>query len=138
MRRIFGWFLNLYPREHNEIFGDEMLAVLDATAAKLRGVAFARFVIAEIAGLLFGAGAEWAQRFSGAGGYVRQQTAAGSISPDPVVQARLRIAVNLRRMEYAIAHHDFARARRYADEDLRERELLRRLLEDRGQATQLP
>ena len=55
MRWLYQLFLRLYPREHREQFGAEMLWVFTESAAERRGLDLVRFTIAECAGAALGA-----------------------------------------------------------------------------------
>ncbi len=52
--------------------------------------------------------------------------------PCEVIEAQRHVAFLLSRMEYAIAHHQFEKARFYSSEEYREREKLRLLKEQHG------
>ena len=54
--------------------------------------------------------------------------------PPEITQAQRRLQANLRRMEDAIAHHQFTRARFFSEAERREREQLRQLREKHGLA----
>jgi hypothetical protein len=61
-KRAYRLLLRLYPPDHRAVFSSEMLAAFDESAAPRRNQgwpAFARFILAELAGLVTGAGAEW-------------------------------------------------------------------------------
>jgi len=121
MKGIWRTLLRLYPRAHREKFGDEMEAVFEQAAEERRGQGwryFARFLIAEMFGVLRGAGAAWI-----AGG--RGAIAIGM--PNDAASAQALIEANLRRMERAVATHQFARARFFSCYDLQLRERLSQL-----------
>jgi ATP-dependent Clp protease ATP-binding subunit ClpC len=52
--------------------------------------------------------------------------------PEDVVELQTRVEFISRRMEDAVAQHDFAKAREYSDEEAREREKLRLLYQQHG------
>jgi hypothetical protein len=137
MRKIYGVFLRLYPREYRDLFGPEVLNVFAEAANEHRargwGV-WAWFLVTELSGAVVSAASHWVDRFS-----TRRRAeipeAAGNRSglfSDALREAQNRIQFNLRRMEHAIAHHDFAAARAYSIEDLKAREDLRRLRDRYG------
>lgn len=57
--------------------------------------------------------------------------------PDEIAAVKQRVEFCLRRMEHAIANHDFPGARSYSYEDLKAREQLRKLWEKQGLAEQV-
>jgi hypothetical protein len=132
MKRVYGIFLSLYPREYRELFGPEVLNVFAQAASehRARGLGgWAWFMVAELSGAVISAGRHWIDRF-----LARRNSAApefagatGTRLFSAVQEAQNRIDLNLRRMEHAIAHHDFAAARAYSIEDLKAREDLRKL-----------
>jgi hypothetical protein len=137
MKRVYGIFLRLYPREYRDLFGPEVLGVFAQAAEEqwARGwTVWACFMISELSGAVISAAGHWFDRF-----------AAWRHAPDPesagarrnglfsvVEEAEERVDFNLRRMKHAIAHHDFAAARAYSIEDLKAREELRRLRDKYG------
>ncbi len=137
MTRAFGFLMRLYPRSHRAIFEQEMTAVFEEAANEHRKrgwVRFMRFVLAEVAGALTGCCAQWV--LSVRRGEQEQRAAVAEAEssglPPEIVQAQQRLQANLRRMEYAIAHHQFPRARFFSEVDRREREQLRQLREKHG------
>jgi ATP-dependent Clp protease ATP-binding subunit ClpC len=56
--------------------------------------------------------------------------------PNEVLESQRRIALLIRGMEYAIANHDFPRARDYSYQERQERENLR-LLRKKGPGAQV-
>jgi hypothetical protein len=156
--RMYQALLRLYPRDYAATFGPEMARAFERageeTRARSQG-AYARFALAELAGLAAGAGAEWFAKlttsssvrgrclpdlqkmrpagvprevwFAGAGGN-------GVGIPSELQEAQSRVELCLRRMEHAIATHDFQGARFYSNEDLKARETLRLLREKHGMA----
>lgn len=66
MKRIYGVFLRLYPREFRDLFGPEVLNVFAqaAEAHRARGwIAWAWFLLSELSGALASAGRHWIDRF---------------------------------------------------------------------------
>ena len=131
MVRAYGLLLCLYPAKYRRAFAGEMTAVFEQSAREhlsLGWAAFARFLILEAAGLVKGSITQWLYALS------RPQQDAGDLAPvvdsslpPEIVQAQQRIRNNLRGMEYAIAHHQFERARFFSAADQKERENLRSL-----------
>ena len=126
------WFeglIALFPAEYRVMFGTEILGVLLARVAD-RGISFG-FVLSETAGLLNGAANEWIAKLgrSDYSSRPRPLTEASTTEPvgSEIDEAEQRIRMILNRMEYAIAHHQFERARLYSFEERRERANLQRL-----------
>lgn len=120
LRQTCEVLLRLYPAEYQNRFAAEMLAVVEQRVAEQRGhgrFAFASCAVAESVSLLAGAAAEWGAKLSHRPTYM---TALSTATPQE------RIQLNLRRMERAIANHDFPTARLCAEIDRREREELSR------------
>ncbi|MGA3024847.1 MAG: hypothetical protein ABSF98_08775 [Bryobacteraceae bacterium] len=121
MKRVWKALLRLYPPAHQESFAAEMEAVFDQAAEERRGagwLSFARFLFAELLGMLGGAGAAWTTKSRGA-------IAIGL--PDDATRIQTLIEANLRRMEHAIATHQFEKARFFSYYDLKLREHIGRL-----------
>jgi len=117
MRRACALLLRLYPAEHRELFRGEMLTLIEELSAEhaCGRVAFFWFSLRELMGLACGGGSEWMAKC----GRSRRHL-------DSVPCGEERLAFLIRRMEYAIAHHEFAKARYYAEEERREREKLQK------------
>ena len=84
-------------------------------------VAFVRFGLVELSGLLMGAGAAWIAKFTSSK-YMRGfwiPTSARVYSD--ALEAQKKADFNLRHMVDAISDRDFKRARFYSEEDLRAR-----------------
>jgi hypothetical protein len=127
MRRIYGALLRLYPRDHRTLFAAEMLAVLEKVAEERRGrgwAAFIRLTLAEVMGLLTGAGAEWVARLTS-----RPLSPTPVHPPDELTEAQRHIDLILRSMDYAIANHQFTKARFLSEAERRARERLRQCRE---------
>ncbi len=106
MKRVYGVFLRLYPREYRDLFGPEVLNVFAQAADEQRSrgwCVWAWFMVSELSGAVISAGRHWIDRFSRR----RHPELAGT---------------NLTRMMKAIANRDFAAARAYSIEDLKARE----------------
>ena len=137
MKRVYGAFLRLYPREYRDLFGPEVLGVFAQAAEEQRGrgwSVWAWFVVSELSGAAISAAGHWMDRFS-----TRHRAADPEVAGTRrgglfgvVHEAQNRVDVNLRRMEHAIAHHDFVAARAYSIEDLKAREQLRQLRDRYG------
>lgn len=62
MNRVYANLLRLYPYDHRAFFAAEMLTAFEEAAQEQRArgrAAFLRFALAELLGLLRGAGSEW-------------------------------------------------------------------------------
>jgi hypothetical protein len=137
MKRVYGVFLSLYPREYRELFGPEVLNVFAQAAEehRARGLGvWAWFIVSELSGAVISAGSHWIDRF-------RARRHSGMPEPagdrrsglfNVVRDAQNKVDLNLRRMQHAIAHHDFVAARAHSIEDLKAREALRRLRDPYG------
>jgi hypothetical protein len=142
MRRAYEAMLLLYPRDYARLFADEMLAVFDQGAveqSKRGRWALLRFAVNEMKDLLVGAGAEWISKLSNSSAYMYEygganQRVAGDEGVDNLSAAQERVDLILRRMEYAIAHHQFQKARWYSDLEQIERAKLRAMQERYGVA----
>jgi hypothetical protein len=149
MKRLYRSLLLLYPKEYRAIFAAEMQASFERGFAEQRGLALARFTIAEIAGLLKGAAAErfakmtssaymnrlcLSERMRPANVTREEWWPAGAAVPEDLIEAQNRVELNLNQMVHALATHDFAAARDYSNEDLRAREDLRILRRRYGRA----
>jgi hypothetical protein len=108
----------LYPAEHRELFQGEMLALIEELSEEHRArgrPAFFCFSLRELAGLACGGGSEWMAKCGRSRQYL-----------DRVPSGEERLAFLIRRIEYSIAHHEFTKARYYAEEERREREKLQK------------
>ena len=140
MSTVFRALLHLYPRRHRQVLGAEMQAVFEQRAheQRLLGLAaYLRFVLVELAELVLHAvAAQFANMLHD--GYLESQmpfrpecSPSGDL-PEEVLQAQNRVAVNLNRLLFAIAHHRFAEARYYSNEESKAREHLRQMREKYG------
>jgi hypothetical protein len=112
--RILELLLQLYPQEHRELFGEEMAAVLRQAAEDRRAEgrwAYARFVVWEFTGLVAGATALWAARFAGQQRSVPEAQPAGL---SEIQEAERKVQRCIDCMVYAIANHQFEKARFYS------------------------
>src|SRR5262249_2788761 len=67
LRQAYDILLRLYPRDYRISFTAEMVTTFAEAAEDRRGhgrVIFVRFAVAELIGLLIGAGAEWLAKFT--------------------------------------------------------------------------
>ena len=118
MRRLWSLLLRLYPAEYRAVFSQEIEAVLGRRAEdarQRRGAVRLAFGVRETLGLLRGLGAEWMLKFTTAETYM-------SGAQRATLEPEARLQILCRRIEHAIAHHDFAAARLYAAEEKKERE----------------
>jgi hypothetical protein len=132
MKRVYGVFLRLYPREYRDLFGPEVLNVFAQAADEQRArgwCVWVWFMVSELSGAVISAGGHWIDRFSARRHSADPEAADAGRSGlfNAVKEAQNRVDLNLRRMTHAIANHDFAGARAYSIEDLKAREELRRL-----------
>lgn len=112
--RILGLLLQLYPREHRELFGEEMAGVLRQAAEDRRTEgrwAYARFVVWEVTGLVAGAAALWAARFAGQQPNVPEPQPEG-LSKIQETERKIQLSIDC--MVHAIANHQFEKARFYS------------------------
>jgi hypothetical protein len=134
MKRVYGAFLCLYPREYRDLFGPEVLSVFAEAARehRARGLGvWAWFLVTELSGAVVSAAGHWIDRFSTRSHPEFVGTTRGGLF-SAVQEAQDRVDLNLKRMKHAIANHDFAGARAYSIEDLRAREELRKLRDRYG------
>jgi hypothetical protein len=106
--------LRLYPAEHRELFGEEMVSVLRQAAEDRRKEgwwAYARFVVWELTGLAAGAAALWAARFAGQQRNVPEPQPEG-LSKIQETERKIQISIDC--MVNAIATHQFEKARFYS------------------------
>jgi hypothetical protein len=137
MKRIYGVFLRLYPREYRDLFGPEVLSVFAQAAEEHRARGWSVwvwFLMSELSGALASAARHWIDRFAARRCAADPEIAGGRRSGlfSALDEAQNRVDRNLKRMEHAIAHHDFVAARAYSIEDLKAREDLRRLRDRYG------
>jgi hypothetical protein len=133
MRNFYKAVLRLYPPEYQAAFAPEMLQTLEQAASdrRVRGhVAFLTFAVCELTGILTGLFSEWLAKWTAREGYVTWRCSPRSASdlPAEVVEIQDRLQRALASMQFAIAHHDFPKARFYSNEERATRALLQRLL----------
>ncbi len=131
--------MRLYPKNHRAVFEKEMTAVFEEAAQEHRKRGwfhFIRFVLAEMAGAVTGSCTQWIKALRSEEQSQKPALAEATDAglPPEIAQAEQRLQANLRRMEYAIAHHQFTRARFFSEAERREREQLRQLREKHGLA----
>ncbi len=151
MKAAYRALLRLFPADYRLFFEDEMLDAFGRASQEQRArgpFAYCRFVSTELAGLVLSAPIEWIAkattsssirarsfpdlRMMRPAGVPRElwfasAKASGAAVPDDIAEAEKRVEFCLRRMEHAIATHDFPGARFYSNEDLKARENLRLL-----------
>lgn len=137
MKRVYEIFLRLYPREYRDLFGPEVLNVFAQAAEEHRARGWSVwvwFMASELSGAVISAGRHWVDRFSPRRQSVTPEVAAASRTGlfRAVEEAQNRVNLNLKRMEHAIANHDFLAARAYSIEDLKARQDLRQLRDRYG------
>ena len=135
MRQVCLAILRLYPAEHRSIFAQEMMETFEQAALdwRKRGLAaFLYFAVWELTGLVSGLYTEWIAKCTAPAGYLASQTRVWPASnvPAEVAHAQKRVQHLIGCMEFAIAHHDFPKARLYSDQERVAREQLHRLLSD--------
>lgn len=132
--RVLEFLLRLYPKEHGELFGDEMAAVLRQASEDRRADgrwAYARFLVWEVAGLVAGAAAVWAARFAGQR-RVQPSPDAPAPLPDEIRETERQIQRSIDCMVHAIANHQFTKARFYSIAERKFRERLEKLRDRYG------
>ena len=148
--------LRLFPEDYRLFFETEMLDAFCRASEEQRArgpFAYCRFVCKELAGLVLSAPVEWIAKAT-TGSSIRARSlpdlrlmrpagvprelwfasakAPCAPVPDDIAEAEKRVEFCLRRMEHAIATHDFPGARFYSNEDLKARERLRVLRAKHG------
>lgn len=122
MHRFYGAVLRLYPSEYRAAFAGEMLDTFDQASRSVRArgpLAFARFLASESAGLIKGLFSEWIAK--SASRYAYMMACPQPLPPDftapthEIAEVQVRLQRVIRCMEYAIAHHDFPKARFYSN-----------------------
>ena len=131
--RVYQAVLRLYPAGYRAVFAREMVETFRQAMeqARKRGhLTFVAFVTCELAGLLNGAFTEWMAKWTAREAYLTSRRARREVLelPSDVVAIQGHIDHVLRSMEFAIAHHDFPKARFYSDQERIARTLLERLL----------
>jgi hypothetical protein len=132
MRRLYQAILSLYPAGFRAAFAAEMIAVFDKASADARkkGVLkFMSFTISEITGLVKGFLSEHAARWKDGEAYLTSRCTGQPQPghPTEIVEAERHLEYVLRSMEFAIAHHDFPKARYFSNEEYAARARLQQL-----------
>jgi hypothetical protein len=122
--RVYRLLLRMYPRQYADQFGAEMTAVFEQAAEEQlqRGyLAFARFVLRELAGLATGArDARKAPSLLG-------DLAVDFSVPPELADAQRMVRISKEQMQRAIAKNDFKKARFFCLVDERARGEVMRL-----------
>lgn len=134
MDMVFRALLHLYPRRHRELLGPEMQTVFEKNEQEHRlhgSVAYMRFVLAELGGLILHAVIAQFVNLTHRGYLASSPTTSAPPDdlPEEVLQAQNRVAVNLNHLLFAISHHQFVQARFYSNEERKARENLRQVRE---------
>ena len=135
MKRAFRILLRLYPASYRDLLGEEMFSVFEQAAQEQRArgcLAFTRFALAEVFGLLLGSAGAWRRYRATERALDLRNMRPPEVSKasyctavDEVLAARQLVAVNLGLMQEAISRHEFVQARFYSDEERKAREHLR-------------
>ena len=133
MRQFYTAILRLYPAQYRQAFEQEMIETFAQAAMDSRRGGPFRFVVftaCELAGLLNGFLFEWTAKWANQEAYITSRSSVPQRTdlPGEVAEAQTRLEHLLRSMEFAIAHHDFPKARFYSNEERIAREQLRRLV----------
>ena len=133
MQRFYRAILGLYPAEYRSAFTTEMVEAFQEASASFRKrglLEWIWFATREFAGLLKGAVAEHIAKWNTQDAYLTSRSASRPDSdefPVEIVDIQRRLEHLIRSMEFAIAHHDFPKARFYSNEERIARALLQRL-----------
>lgn len=135
MRSAFALLLRSYPATTRELLGDEMVRVFAEAAADHRARGrwvYARFAAAEVAGLLVGCIRAWTRVWRADRSLDLRKMRPPEVSKqeyatalDEVLSAQREVAMNLARMQNAIARREYVKARFYSDEERKARAYLR-------------
>jgi hypothetical protein len=137
MKRAYRFMLLLYPRGHLNQFSEEMTSVFEEAFADRRAQGWSwsvRFAVEEMAGLIGGAAEAWLAPKPGP----EVQTASTPNLPQELIDAQRGVDANIAGMVYAIANHQFERARDHSNQERQARERLRILREKYGLGNYLP
>ena len=132
MQRAYRAILGLYPPEYRATFAPEMVEVFEQAKAdaKKRGfVSFVLFAASELGGLLRGLVSERIRKSMAQEAYItsRSKCRQGTDASAEIKDVQRHLEHLIRAMEFAIAHHDFPKARFYSNEERNTRALLQRL-----------
>ncbi|MBV8728797.1 MAG: hypothetical protein JO336_03205, partial [Acidobacteriia bacterium] len=130
--RFYDFLLRLYPKEHRELFGEEMATVLRQAAEdrRARGMAaYLWFAFWEIVGLVTGAAAVWAANLAQRAGKPAIDSPPGLwfCPTTSIAETERLIQRSIDCMVHAIANHQFAKARFYSEAERRLRAHLKDL-----------
>jgi hypothetical protein len=128
MRRTYKFLLLLYPRGHRDRFAEEMTGVFEEASAESRAGGWAwyiRFSCSEMAGLIAGATDAWLTQKLTQKPMPQAPSTSSSYLPQELLQAQKRVDANVAAMVYAIANHQFERARTLSNQEREARENLR-------------
>jgi hypothetical protein len=132
MIRAYAVFLRLYPAEHRKIFAAEMQETFEHAVVDRRkqgAAALGIFAAREFFGLMRGLFSEWFAKTTGHQTYLTSSLSEQSAAlPEDVPGMQTHLARLIASMEFAIAHHDFPKARHYSNEERIARAQLQRLL----------
>ena len=131
MTRLYLALLRFYPREYRKLFRAEMRSAFEQAAEERRkfgnGV-YLRFLAAELCGLVAGIAPEWIAKWAQRGSYLDAcKPTAPEIDESDSAELERQIQLVLRRMEDAIATHQFTKVRFYSEAEKRLRAKLSRL-----------
>ena len=137
MKRCYQSILRLYPTEYREAFAEEMFDTFEHGIQDCRNrgrLKLLSFEACELWGLVQGLLVERVAKWTAQDYYMVSSCGSWAESDLPseigAVQSRLKQLI--RSMEFAIAHHDFPKARYYSDEERVTRALLERLERERN------
>jgi hypothetical protein len=129
----YNTILRFYPAAYREAFAAEMIETHQQASAEARNrgpLACISFSARELTGLLTGLFSEWVAKWTASGPYItsRCSSRAASDGPPEIAEVQTRLDQLIRSMEFAIAHHDFPKARFYANEERITRARLQQLM----------
>jgi hypothetical protein len=135
MRQAYRAILRLYPAEHRSMFAPEMMETFDEAAADWRkrgSAAYICFSACELTGLLSGLITEWISKWTARDSYITSRCLSKQESNQPteIVEIEKRLQRLIGCMEFAIANHDFPKARLYSDEERIVRAQLHRVMRE--------
>lgn len=122
MDLLFRGILRLYPAEYRDTFGAEMFDTFRHASNQRRtqgSLPLLFFAVTELIGLMHGLFSEWRAKRAAPQTYITSRCCVQDATSPPieVVDARRRVDQLIRCMEFAIAHHDFPKARYYSDQE---------------------
>ncbi len=140
MRTLYEAVLRLYPAKFRAVFASEMIGVFEQAAAdhkKMGMLAFLRFLVCEFAGLLKGLFAQHLAKVAAKDAYITSRCALQPKTglPSDIFETQRHLEHLIRSMEFAIAHHDFPKARYYSHEERITRARLEQLMSQYGGLT---